>query len=106
MWRFHKIRFLSYFTEYDMEKAHTDSPLALAKNFPHHLPVAFITSKADNIVAYDCTMRLYNAVVASGHPKVHLLILEDKGHNEYYTGQDAVTYHQFLELLVQKYFNN
>jgi len=94
---------LSFFTEYDITKSRSMSPLALASRFPHDIPIAFISSNNDKTVPRICSKRLYEAVKQSGHPHAFFLTLETKGHNEYYTGQDAVLYDKFIKNLLKRF---
>ena len=95
---------LHFLTEYDMKKARDCSPIAMAKYFPQKIPIALITSSVDKDVPFECTQRLHDALKEAGHKNIFHLTLA-KGHNEYFTGSDAVSYRQFLSGLKKKFIS-
>lgn len=60
------------------------SPLSVVEQFPHSIPVLFVTSKKDKNVPYESTMNLAHHLAKSGHPHVYVLVLSNSGHNGYY----------------------
>ncbi|MFI5332945.1 MAG: alpha/beta hydrolase [Candidatus Babeliales bacterium] len=48
---------------------------------PAHIPILFVTSLNDEIVPYQCTMRLYNTI--QERPNAHLLVLKKANHMDY-----------------------
>ena len=81
------------------------SPLTSVEKFPHHIPVAFITSNADDVVPAERTEHLAKELAKTGHPNVHLLILEEAPHHNYPIGDtpDQHTYQIFIHALYKHY---
>jgi len=96
---------LEHTTQYKAADARTLSPLALADRFPHTLPVAFVTAKHDTTVSPDDTHAIVAALLASGHPSVHVLELQDAHHNNYFVGseRDRHAYRAFVGNLKHLY---
>lgn len=70
---------LRTFTKYEDEQ---QSPLdAVNGDFPLDVPIAFVTSKVDDRVPIENTMRLINILNEKGHKKLHHLMLENKHHS-------------------------
>jgi len=92
-------------TQYNKTIALQLAPIALAKQFPLDLPVAFITSLRDTKVPMQGTLDLAQALRERGHPHVYLLVLQDAGHNDYYTGssRDHQAYKTFFQNLVKTF---
>jgi len=97
--------FLSRLTAYDPQKARDLAPLMLVDKFPRDVPIAFVTSKRDTSVPPEGTLRLVEALRKSGHPMVHLLVLEDAGHDSYLSGseRDRRAYVDFVKELHKTY---
>lgn len=99
---------LSVFTFYSRSEARRLSPIALASScFPLDLPVAFVTSKRDSRVPPEGTWRLVEALRARGHKHVHVLELQDAGHEDYYSGseRDHDAYKRFVRSMRDKYLD-
>lgn len=96
---------LGWATAYDPA---APTPLDLVKSFPAHVPVAFITSKADTVVPMAHTLALRDAVVAArggDTTHVHTLVLEKSGHSSYVNQDlgDQTLYRAFMDSLYRKY---
>jgi hypothetical protein len=59
------------------------SPIKVAHAVPKHLPIIFITSKADNLVPDACVTNLVNALENSGHENIELVTLTHSPHPRY-----------------------
>lgn len=95
---------LSVFTKYDPAIAKYYSAVKFASTFPHKIPVAFITSKADKSVPMASTLAIYQALADAGHPSLHLLVLDDAHHDKYATHSgDCQKYAAFMQELRAKY---
>jgi hypothetical protein len=71
--------YLRTFTKYEDKQ---QSPLdAVNGDFPLDIPIAFVTSKADDRVPVENTQRLINVLNAKGHKNLHHLMLDDKHHS-------------------------
>lgn len=81
------------------------SALASASVFPLDLPVAFVTSEKDTSVPASGTYAIVNALRSRGHQHVHLLVLKDAHHNNYYTAskRDRTAYQTFVRTLQDLY---
>ncbi|BDC34216.1 hypothetical protein Noda2021_01740 [Candidatus Dependentiae bacterium Noda2021] len=81
----------SVFGDYNI---HGISPLSLVNEFPHDVPVLFVTSRKDKNVPMESASHLAHTLAATGHPNVYLLVLEQSGHNGYYKDniEDRYTY--------------
>lgn len=81
------------------------SPKEAVHTFPLTVPIAFITTKVDNIVPLACTQLLISSLVQRGHPNLHHLELETAPHafmpinNE----KDSSMYTEFVDGLYEKY---
>lgn len=96
---------LSWTTRYDPSYP---SPLELARRFPPNVPVAIVTSEADNVVPMKSTLALQQAVLAArngNEEHVHTLILKTSQHSSYSTGNlpDQTSYRAFVDDLYRKY---
>jgi len=95
---------LSVFTKYDPAVAKYFSAAKFASTFPHKIPVAFITSRADKSVPIASTLAIYQALADAGHPHLNLLVLEDAHHDKYATTpNDGEKYSSFIKELRAKY---
>jgi hypothetical protein len=72
--------FGSIYTGHDLEGI---APIKLVEQFPHDIPVLFITSKIDTVVPHQCTWNLYRALKKTGHPNAFLLELKHSSHPHY-----------------------
>ena len=81
-----------------------DAPIKLAKDFSQHIPVAFITSKADTTVPAQSVWTLARELVKNGHKQVYVLELEYSKHPGYMTDNlgDRCKYQQFVHALYKK----
>jgi len=81
------------------------SPLDDVARFPKNLPVAFITSEADDVVPAECTKELVAALVKAGHKEVYFLRLKASSHSKYMMDNeaDAAAYQYFVHALYKKY---
>ncbi len=81
------------------------TPDKCVDNFPEGVPIAFISSKADKKVPYECTERLIEKLVDRGKNPIYYLLLEDAKHVAYPLGdgKDQEKYHQFLHAIYKKY---
>lgn len=97
--------FLGMFTDYNHVSAEWLQATKHAERVPKDVPMAFITSKKDTGVPAEATYRIVQALRNAGHTMVHLLVLEDAGHNDYLTGseRDRKAYLDFVEMLVKTY---
>ncbi len=59
------------------------SALACVEQFPHDVPVLFVTSEKDTVVPASCTQRLARALADTGHPHVYCLVLKNSSHEGY-----------------------
>ena len=89
-------------------RANGMSALASASRFPLDLPVAFVTSIQDKSVPASGTQAIVNLLRARGHKHVHLLVLQDAHHNNYYTAseRDRSAYQTFVRLLQDRYVHS
>lgn len=85
--------FLSLLTDYS---SGGPTPLGMASRVPTHIPVAFVTSLADNEVPWESTVRVAEEMRAAGHERVHVLKLRRSRHPHYVMDnqrdRDAYTY--------------
>lgn len=72
--------FGSIYTGHNLEGI---APIKLVEQFPHEIPILFITSKIDTVVPHQCTWNLYRALKNAGHPQVYLLELKHSSHPHY-----------------------
>lgn len=86
------------FTEYKLDGI---SPAQVAEQFPHHIPVAFISSRRDSVVPYTTTKNLVEKFKAAGHPQIYFLTLEHSSHAGYMmdNAQDREKYQLFTKAL-------
>jgi hypothetical protein len=80
-------------------------PINAVKDLPHNIPIVFITSIIDTVVPAAQTIQLYDNLVASGHPNVHLLVLKNSRHHAYMfdDADDRKAYEEFMKGLYGKY---
>jgi pimeloyl-ACP methyl ester carboxylesterase len=71
---------IRFITEHDPEGI---SALAVVDQFPHDIPVLFITSEKDTVVPASCTLRLAHALANVGHPHIYCLVLKNASHEGY-----------------------
>ena len=71
------------------------SPLDVVNEFPHDIPVAFISSKIDTEVPFKNTENIVAALKKSGHPNIHFLVLNNSSHNGYMM-DDSVDREKYL----------
>jgi hypothetical protein len=65
------------------------APIKLIEHFPKDMPLLLITSCKDGTVPCQCTKNMYRLLRASGHNKVHLLVLKEVAHVWYpYAGKE------------------
>lgn len=90
--------YLRRFTKYEDKQ---QSPFdAVNGNFPVDIPIAFVTSKVDDRVPVENTMRLINVLNEKGHKKLHHLMLEDKHHSLMFMDDKYV---EFVKELYEMY---
>lgn len=58
-------------------------PIHVVAEFPHAVPVLFITSKCDEVVPAKSTQKLAQALRQAGHPHVYILTVEHSPHSRY-----------------------
>jgi len=58
-------------------------PLHYVDDIDLETPILLVTSLKDEVVPYQCVMRLYCKLKARGHNKVHMLVLKDAWHTHY-----------------------
>lgn len=93
-----KRKIFNYFhSVFDFNAEH---PIDFVSQINPSIPVAFICSKADAIVPYESTMRLYKALKNAGHENIHLLVLESGEHAR--ITYNAI-YKQFTHAFYRKY---
>ncbi len=78
-------------------------PLTCANKINKNKPMALITSLADEVVPFKCTLNLYKKLRKSGHRKVHLLILKTSTHNVYGIGSEKEIYQNFMHAFYKNY---
>ena len=84
-----------------------DGPTATRSIFslPRNLPILLITSKADTVVPYECSLNLKNLMDISNFTSTKLCILDHSSHNGYLSehGDDIDTYvtavREFYEMI-------
>lgn len=92
---------IGMFTEYNPFGI---SPLKSVEIFPEHVPVVFVTSKADKVVPPQRTHNLANALSARGKNDVYLIELQRSTHNGYTVDdtQDMKLYQHGLHAIYKK----
>lgn len=95
------LRFISLVTEYKLDGT---NPLKNIEQFPKDVPVVFITSQVDKNVPMECTLKVVEEL-RKVRNNVHLLILEESGHNHYAlgNGEDQIRYLKFMHQLYKQY---
>ncbi|HEV2917163.1 MAG TPA: hypothetical protein VGW78_05480 [Candidatus Babeliales bacterium] len=95
-------RLVSRFTSHKPEGI---SPISVVDQFPHHTPVAFITSEIDTEVPAVCTKNLAQTLANTGHPAVYLLVLKHSSHPRYMMDnkEDRNNYQNFIHAYYKKY---
>lgn len=80
------------------------NPLSVVDQFPHSIPVLFITSQYDKNVPIESTVNLAGQLAKMGHPNVYLLVLKSSGHNGYYKDNldDRYAYRCVVHALYKK----
>lgn len=90
-------------------KPNQTSPLEAVslESFPMHIPIAFITSAADERVPVSCTMKLIDKLRERGHQYLHHCHLKYSSHAEMSVGdeRDRATYSIFLESFHDRYLS-
>jgi hypothetical protein len=80
------------------------SPIgAIEKIRSKNIPIAIITSRADQEVPYCNTKALYDALIANGHQHVHMLTLEKASHSRYALDDEKETYQAFVHAFYKRY---
>ena len=93
------------FTTFTAYKKDGINPFDVAKDFPKHIPVAFITSKIDKQVPEMETEKLVHELMKEEHENVYLQILEHSNHGSYISDnkEDAQHYEDFIHALYKKF---
>ena len=81
------------------------SALKSVEHFPLHIPIAFVTSLGDTNVPASGTFDMVRRLRERGHRHVHLLVLQDAHHNNYYSAsnRDRQAYKAFVHGLLEQY---
>lgn len=85
---------------YPQFNEHGEHPIDYIHIIDKDVPIAFICTKEDELVPWSSTIRLYQKLVAAGHKKVHLLILDKGKHAEIIENGD---YQSFVHAFYQYY---
>ncbi len=82
------------------------SPIKAVKDYPKHIPIAFITSAKDREVPAECTKKLIKALLAEGHENLYLLELRNSSHSGYVKDdpRDSTEYQNFAHA-IRKHLN-
>lgn len=75
-------------------KADGPFPIDYVDSFPYDTPVLLVTSVNDEIVPFECTVRLYRMLKARNHKNVRLLMLKHASHDSYMLKSEKTMYEE------------
>lgn len=79
------------------------APIDFANRINKDIPILIICSISDHLVPVESSIRLYNALLKSGHKKVHLVILSKGKHGFLLQGDDKKIYESAVHSFYKKY---
>lgn len=82
------------------------APIQLVERMPRTMPILLITSRNDSTVPSECTINMYNQLRATGHDKVHILIVQKASHISYPHGnekKECKLYENVVHAFYKKY---
>jgi predicted alpha/beta-fold hydrolase len=91
------------FTAYTEESIYS-SVINSLEYIPKDLPILIISSYGDQVVPYQCSVKLYQELIKRRFTCVKLILLKNAGHNSYTANDDAdrVTYIEALKSFVKR----
>lgn len=78
-------------------------PIECIDDVPKDIPILLICSKEDTTVNWNSTKNLYDALVESGHQKVHLVVLDKGKHAKLIQAEDKAKYRAAIQTFQRKY---
>ena len=93
-------RFFRKISKYDENGL---QPIDLIAHIDKHIPVLLICSNKDKVIPHGSTVNLYEALVASGHTKAHLLVLSTGKHAKLINSKQGEIYQNVVHAFYKKY---